>query len=192
MLSRDECIARSAQMPRCIWLTGLPAAGKTTIAYALEQRLRSDGRHAFVLDGDHLRRGLNQDLSYTVEDRVENVRRVAEVARLAVDAGLIVLVAVVSPFRSGRKMARELFARGEFAEIFVDAPLEECERRDPKGMYARARRGELRLFTGIESPYEPPADPEVRVNTSVMRIADSVDYVYERLIDLVKPSGDRS
>jgi len=179
-------------MPRCIWLTGLPAAGKTTIAYALEQRLRSDGRHAFVLDGDHLRRGLNQDLSYTVEDRVENVRRVAEVARLAVDAGLIVLVAVVSPFRSGRKMARELFARGEFVEIFVDAPLEECERRDPKGMYARARRGELRLFTGIESPYEPPADPEVRVNTSVMRIADSVDYVYERLIDLVKPSGDRS
>jgi len=181
MLSRDHRIARLEQVSRCIWLTGLPGAGKTTIANALERRLHSDGRYTYVLDGDDLRRGLNGDLGFTESERAENIRRVAEVAWLMVDAGLIVLVAAVSPFRAGRQAARELFAPGEFIEVFIDASLEECERRDPKGMYARARRNELRLFTGIESPYEAPLRPDVHVSTTIMGIEESVDHVYRRL-----------
>jgi bifunctional enzyme CysN/CysC len=123
------------------------------------------GRHAYVLDGDNVRHGLNKDLGFTTEDRVENIRRVAEVARLMTDAGLIVLVSFISPFRAEREMARRLFAPGEFLEVFVDTPLEEAERRDVKGLYAKARRGELRNFTGIDSPYEPPEHPELHLHT---------------------------
>ena len=133
---------------------------------------QAQGRQAFVLDGDKLRTGLNRDLGYTAADRVENVRRVAEVARLMVDAGLIVIVSLISPFRAERQMARERFAPGEFIEVFVDTPLAECERRDTKGLYARARRGELRHFTGLDSPYEAPEAPELRLDTSRTSVDD--------------------
>ncbi|MEP7069732.1 MAG: adenylyl-sulfate kinase, partial [Usitatibacter sp.] len=151
------------QQPRCIWFTGLSGAGKSTLANLLEKRLHAAGRHTYLLDGDNVRHGLNRDLGFTEGDRVENIRRVAEVARLMVDAGLIVLVSFISPFRSERRLARALFDEGEFIEIFVDTPLAECERRDPKGLYAKARRGELLNFTGIDSPYEPPELAEVHV-----------------------------
>jgi len=156
------------QEPRCLWFTGLSGSGKSTIANLLEKRLHAEGKHTYILDGDNVRHGLNRDLGFTEADRVENIRRVAEVAKLLVDAGLIVIVAFISPFRSEREMARGLFDPGEFIEIFVDTPLEECEQRDTKGLYAKARRGELINFTGIDSPYEPPRAPEVHLRTLEM------------------------
>jgi bifunctional enzyme CysN/CysC len=174
--------ASLGQKPRCIWLTGLPASGKSTIANLLERRLQADGRHTSLLDGDNVRHGLNRDLGFTEADRVENIRRVAEVARLMVDAGLVVIVSFISPYRAERAMARSLFAEGEFVEVFVDTALEECERRDPKGLYAKARRGELANFTGVDSDYEAPENPEVRVPTAELdpeaaarRILESLD-----------------
>ena len=153
------------QAPRCLWFTGLSGAGKSTIANLVEKKLLALGKHTYLLDGDNVRHGLNKDLGFTAEDRVENIRRVAEVARLMTDAGLIVLVSFISPFRAEREMARALFEPGEFLEVFVDTPLAEAERRDAKGLYAKARRGELRNFTGIDSPYEPPQAPELRLDT---------------------------
>ena len=153
------------QQPRCLWFTGLSGAGKSTIANLVDKKLLAMGRHAYVLDGDNVRHGLNKDLGFTDEDRVENIRRVAEVAKLMADAGLIVLVSFISPFRAEREMARSLFEPGEFLEVFVDTPLAEAERRDAKGLYAKARRGELRNFTGIDSPYEAPRAPELRLGT---------------------------
>ncbi len=169
------------QRPRCIWFTGLSASGKSTIANQLEMRLHADGRHTYLLDGDNVRHGLNRDLGFTEADRVENIRRIAEVARLMVDAGLIVIVSFISPFRAERRMARQLFEANEFVEVFVDTPLEECERRDPKGLYAKARRGELRNFTGIDSPYEPPEAAEVRVDTGHLSPADAAEAIMGRL-----------
>ncbi|HEU4950458.1 MAG TPA: sulfate adenylyltransferase subunit CysN [Holophagaceae bacterium] len=154
------------QRPRCVWFTGLSGSGKSTLANLLEKRLHAEGRHTFVLDGDNVRHGLNRDLGFAEADRVENIRRVAEVAKLMTDAGLLVLVSFISPFRSERQMARELFGPGDFLEVFVDAPLDACERRDVKGLYAKARRGELRNFTGIDSPYEPPEHPELHLRTA--------------------------
>ncbi|MFA5242692.1 MAG: adenylyl-sulfate kinase [Sulfuricella sp.] len=151
------------QNPCCLWLTGLSASGKSTIADLLEKRLHAMGQHTYLLDGDNVRHGLNRDLGFSDADRIENIRRVAEVARLMVDAGLIVLVSFISPFKVERRMARDLFGEGEFIEIFVDTPLAECEHRDPKGLYAKARRGELKQFTGIDSAYEPPEAPEVHL-----------------------------
>ena len=149
--------------PRCVWLTGLSGAGKSTIANLLEQRLHDIGKHTYLLDGDNLRKGLNRDLGFNEADRVENIRRVAEVAKLMVDAGLIVIVGLISPYRSERQTARELFAVGEFFEVFVDTPLSECERRDVKGLYAKARRGDLKNFTGIDSSYEAPDRAEAHL-----------------------------
>jgi bifunctional enzyme CysN/CysC len=154
------------QTPRCIWFTGLSGSGKSTIADLLEKRMHAAGKHTYLLDGDNVRHGLNRDLGFTEADRVENIRRVAEVAKLMVDAGLIVLVSFISPFRNERGMARELFAPGEFIEVFVDTPIEECERRDVKGLYAKARRGELKNFTGIDSDYEAPEAPEIHLRTT--------------------------
>ncbi len=154
---------QKGQTARCIWLTGLSGSGKSTVASLLEKRLHALGRHTYVLDGDNVRHGLNRDLGFTEADRVENIRRVAEVARLMVDAGLMVVVRFISPFRSERRMARSLFAPGEFMEVFVDAPLAVCEGRDVKGLYAKARAGLLQNFTGIDSPYEAPECPEVHL-----------------------------
>jgi bifunctional enzyme CysN/CysC len=153
------------QQARCLWFTGFSGSGKSTVANLLEKRLHADGKHTYILDGDNVRHGLNRDLGFTEADRVENIRRVAEVAKLLVDAGLIVLVAFISPFRAERQLARGLFEDGEFIEVFVDTPLEECERRDVKGLYAKARRGELKNFTGIDSDYEPPEAPEIHLRT---------------------------
>lgn len=153
------------QRPCVVWLTGLPAAGKSTIANLLDCRLHALGRHTYVLDGDNIRGGLNRDLGFTDVDRAENIRRTAEVAKLLVDAGVIVIAALISPFAHERQTARELFDDGEFIEVFVDTPLNVAEARDPKGQYERARRGEIRQFTGIDSPYEPPVQAELRIET---------------------------
>ena len=164
-ISKRERALQKQQRPLCLWLTGLPAAGKSTIASLLEERLFAGGRHSYVLDGDNIRHGLNRDLGFSETDRVENIRRVSEVARLLVDAGLIVIAALISPFGVEREAARSRFEHGEFLEVFVDAPLEECERRDPKGLYARARRGEIANFTGIGSRYEAPTAPDIHLDT---------------------------
>jgi bifunctional enzyme CysN/CysC len=171
------------QQPHCLWFTGLSGAGKSTVANLLERRLAGLGYHTYLLDGDNLRHGLNRDLGFTSEARVENVRRVAEVARLMVDAGLIVLVCVISPFRSEREFARGLFDDDEFIEVFVDTSLEECERRDPKGLYRKARAGEILNFTGIDSPYEPPESPEVHLETQGM----TLDAMVEKLVAKILP-----
>jgi bifunctional enzyme CysN/CysC len=171
------------QRPRCLWFTGLSGAGKSTIANLVERRLSALGYHTYLLDGDNLRHGLNRDLGFTSEARVENVRRVAEVSHLMVDAGLIVLVCVISPFRSEREFARDLFADDEFVEVFVDTPLEECERRDPKGLYRKARAGEISNFTGIDSPYEAPAQPEVHLLTSKSSLESMVEQLVAQVID---------
>ena len=154
------------QTPRCIWFTGLSGSGKSTVANQLEKRLHAEGRHTYMLDGDNIRHGLNRDLGFTDADRVENLRRVAEVAKLMVEAGLIVIVSFISPFRAERRAARDLFAPEEFVEIHVSTPIAECEKRDVKGLYAKARKGELKNFTGIDSPYEAPENPEMVIDTS--------------------------
>jgi bifunctional enzyme CysN/CysC len=171
----------SGQKPCVVWFTGLSGAGKSTIANLLEKRLHSMGRHTYLLDGDNVRHGLNKDLGFTEADRVENIRRVAEVSRLMVDAGLIVLVSFISPFRAERRMARELVAAGEFIEVFVDAPLAVAEKRDPKGLYKKARRGELKNFTGIDSPYELPEKPEVRIDTTSTTAEGAVEVLLAEL-----------
>jgi bifunctional enzyme CysN/CysC len=165
-----------------VWFTGLSGSGKSTIANAVEKRLHALGRHTYTLDGDNVRHGLNQDLGFTDADRVENIRRVAEVAKLMVDAGLIVLVSFISPFRAERRMARSIVLPGEFIEVFVDTPLDEAERRDPKGLYRKARRGELRNFTGIDSPYERPEAPEVTIDTSRSSPDTAADQILGVLI----------
>jgi bifunctional enzyme CysN/CysC len=165
------------QKPAILWFTGLSGAGKSTVANIVEQKLHLAGRHTYMLDGDNLRHGLNRDLGFTQADRVENIRRIAEVAKLFVDAGMIVLVSVISPFRSDRDMVRGLMSDGEFFEVHVDASLEICEARDPKGLYARARRGEIANFTGISSPYEPPLNPELRLDTGALSAEEAADLV---------------
>ena len=173
---------------RCIWFTGLSGAGKSTIADQVETRLAARGVHTYLLDGDNVRHGLNRDLGFTAADRVENIRRVAEVARLMVDAGLVVIVSFISPFRADRQMARERFAAGDFIEVFVDAPLDVAEARDPKGLYAKARRGELPNFTGIDSPYEAPEHPELRLDTGRDSAAECANAVLA-LLDRTNAAG---
>ncbi|MFW2455190.1 sulfate adenylyltransferase subunit CysN, partial [Methyloversatilis discipulorum] len=176
--------AMKGQKPCVLWFTGLSGAGKSTLANQLEKRLNALGRHTYLLDGDNVRHGLNKDLGFTEADRVENIRRVAEVAKLMVDAGLIVLTAFISPFRSERRMARGLLEDGEFIEIFVDTPIAVAEERDPKGLYKKARRGEIKNFTGIDSPYEAPENAEIRIDTSGRDIEQTVDDMMQRLRDL--------
>jgi bifunctional enzyme CysN/CysC len=173
--------ALNGHRPCVVWFTGLSGAGKPTIANMVEKKLHTLGRHTFLLDGDNVRHGLNKDLGFTEADRVENIRRVAEVARLMVDAGLIVLVSFISPFRAERQLARGLVAQGEFCEVFVDAPLAVAEQRDRKGLYKKARRGELKNFTGIDSPYEPPEHPEIRVDTTAVAAEAAADAVVSYL-----------
>jgi len=169
------------QKPCVLWFTGLSGAGKSTIASLLEKRLHAMGRHTYVLDGDNVRHGLTKDLGFTPADRVENIRRVAEVARLMADAGLIVLVSLISPFRAERRMARDLLGPGEFFEVFVDTPLDVAESRDPKGLYKKVRRGELKNFTGVDSPYERPEHPEVRLETTESTPERAVEILLQQL-----------
>ena len=166
------------QLPATVWLTGLSGSGKSSIAFELERRLVAAGHAAYVLDGDNVRHGLNRDLGFTDADRVENIRRVAEVSKLMVDAGLIVLVSFISPFRAERRLARDLLAEGEFVEVFVDTPLAEAEKRDVKGLYKKARAGELKNFTGIDSPYEAPETPEIRVDTTSMTAEQAAEDIF--------------
>jgi bifunctional enzyme CysN/CysC len=177
--------ARASQKDQkaCVlWFTGLSGAGKSTIANLLERRLLALGRHTYLLDGDNVRHGLNRDLGFTEADRVENIRRVAEVARLMADAGLIVLVSFISPFRAERRMARGLLAPGEFIEVFVDTPLAVAETRDPKGLYKKARRGELKNFTGVDSPYEPPEQPELQIDTTSLQPEEATEAIVQFMV----------
>ena len=181
-VDRAARAALKAQSPACLWFTGLSGSGKSTIANLVEKRLHALGHHTYLLDGDNVRHGLNRDLGFTEEDRVENIRRVAEVARLMVDAGLIVLVSFISPYRSERRFARERFAQGEFLEVFVDTPLEVCEARDVKGLYRRARLGEIPNFTGISAPYEAPEHAEVHLHGADEPAERSAERVVQRLL----------
>ncbi len=183
-ISRTDHARLKNQEPRVLWFTGLSGAGKSTIANEVEKRLNLMNRHTFLLDGDNVRHGLNKDLGFTEADRIENIRRVGEVAKLMADAGLIVLTAFISPFRAERDMVRAMLPPGEFVEIHVDTPLEVAEARDVKGLYKKARAGELKNFTGIDSPYEPPEEPEIRVNTAEMTAEEAADAIIRQLIPL--------
>jgi bifunctional enzyme CysN/CysC len=174
-----------AQKAAVLWFTGLSGAGKSTIANLVEKRLHAQGHHTMVLDGDNVRHGLNQDLGFSEADRVENIRRVAEVSKLFVDAGLIVLVSFISPYRAERLLARDCVEQGEFLEIFVDTPVEECRRRDPKGLYRRADAGQIRNFTGVDAPYEEPLDPEIRLRT----LSASPEMLAEHVVDELRERG---
>src|SRR5262249_88472 len=169
------------QKPCVLWFTGLPGSGKSTIARIVEQKLHARGCHTYMLDGDNVRHGLNRDLGFTDADRVENIRRIGEVAKLMVDAGLIVLCAFISPFHAERQTVRDLLQEGEFVEIFVDAPLAECIRRDPKGLYVKAKAGQIKNFTGFDSPYQPPEMPDLHLDTIARSAEELADAVLERL-----------
>ena len=180
-ITKDDRAKQKNQVPKCIWLTGLSGSGKSTLANALEVALTEQGKHTYLLDGDNVRHGLNKNLGMSDQDRTENIRRVSEVAKLMVDAGLVVITAFISPFRADRDAARALFEDGEFVEVFADAPLEECEKRDPKGLYKKARAGEIKEFTGIDSPYEAPANAEVVINTAEHDIGECVRQLIEKI-----------
>jgi bifunctional enzyme CysN/CysC len=184
-ISREAHARQKGQRPCVVWLTGLSGSGKSTIANLVEKKLHELGRHSFLLDGDNVRHGLNRDLGFTEADRIENVRRVGEVAKLMADAGLIVITAFISPFAAERAMVRRMVPEGEFLEVFVDTSLEEAERRDPKGLYAKARTGGLKNFTGIDSPYEPPETPELHIDTDVL----SAEEAAERIVAAVLARG---
>jgi bifunctional enzyme CysN/CysC len=176
-VTKDSHAALKGHRPAVVWFTGLSGAGKSTIANLVEKRLHAEGIHTYLLDGDNVRHGLNKDLGFSEADRHENIRRIAEVSRLMVDAGLVVLTSFISPFRAERAMARALLEEGEFVEVHVDTPLDVAEQRDTKGLYAKARRGELPDFTGIDSPYEAPESPEVRVDTTSTTPEDAAEQV---------------
>jgi bifunctional enzyme CysN/CysC len=180
-VTKEARVTIKGHRPGVVWFTGISGAGKSTIANALERRLHAFGCHTATLDGDNVRHGLNRDLGFTDADRVENIRRVGEVARLMVDAGLLVLVSFIAPFRAERDSARSLVAGDEFVEVFVDTPLDVAERRDRKGLYRKARAGHLPHFTGIDSPYEPPPSPEIRIDTVTSTVEESVEQIVSRL-----------
>lgn len=180
-LSRAQRAAQKKQKPCVIWLTGLSGSGKSTLANALEMELYAAGHHSYLLDGDNVRMGLNKDLGFSAEHRVENIRRIGEVAKLFADAGLIAITAFISPFRADRELVRKLMAPGEFIEVYVRAPLDVCESRDPKGMYKKARAGQIKQFTGIDSPYEAPESPEVTIDTASTAVPESVAQLIQYL-----------
>jgi len=181
-VSREAHAALKGQAPALLWFTGLSGSGKSTIANLVEKKLHAAGRHTFLLDGDNVRHGLNKDLGFTEADRIENIRRVGEVAKLMTDAGLIVLTAFISPFRAEREMVRAMLPEGEFLEVFVDTPLDVAESRDVKGLYRKAREGQLKNFTGIDSPYERPESPDIRIDTTRTSAEDAAELIAERLL----------
>jgi adenylyl-sulfate kinase len=182
-ITRAERSVNKNQKPCLLWFTGLSGSGKSTIANALDVALHKRGYHTFLLDGDNVRHGLCSDLGFSDEDREENIRRVGEVCKLFADAGLIVMSAFISPFTSDRRMVRKLFPAGEFIEVFMDTPLATCEERDPKGLYQKARSGQIKHFTGIDSPYEIPSHPELRLDTSTMSVEECVDTLIAYLLE---------
>lgn len=184
-VSREERAAQKKQKPCVIWFTGLSGAGKSTVANALEGELFRQGFHSYLLDGDNIRMGLNKDLGFSDAERVENIRRIGEVAKLFADAGLIALTAFISPFRADRDLVRKIMPEGEFFEVYVHAPLDVCESRDPKGLYKKARAGQIKNFTGIDSPYEAPEKPELTINTGELSIEQSV----QKLLAFLKEKG---
>ncbi len=183
-ITREHHAGMKNQTPRVLWFTGLSGSGKSTIANEVEKKLALMNRHTFLLDGDNVRHGLNKDLGFTESDRIENIRRIGEVAKLMTDAGLIVLTAFISPFRADRQLVRDMITGGEFIEIHVDTPLEVAEARDVKGLYKKAREGKLKNFTGIDSPYEAPEDPEIRVNTVDMSPEEAADFIIGKILPL--------
>lgn len=182
-ITRAERSVNKNQKPCLLWFTGLSGSGKSTIANALDVALHKRGYHTFLLDGDNVRHGLCSDLGFSDDDREENIRRVGEVCKLFADAGLIVMSAFISPFTSDRRMVRKLFPAGEFIEVFMDTPLATCEERDPKGLYQKARSGQIKHFTGIDSPYEIPSHPELRLDTSTMSVEECVDTLIAYLVE---------
>ncbi|MEP0003469.1 MULTISPECIES: adenylyl-sulfate kinase [Marinobacter] len=182
-VTRADRASIKNQSPCLLWFTGLSGSGKSTIANALDVALFERGYHTFLLDGDNVRHGLNKDLGFSDEGRVENIRRIGEVSKLFTDAGVIVLSAFISPFTTDRRLVRNLFPAGEFIEVFMDTPLQTCEERDPKGLYEKARAGKIKHFTGIDSPYEAPERPEVRLDTSQMSVDDCVNRLISYLLD---------
>ncbi|MHA6722304.1 sulfate adenylyltransferase subunit CysN [Sphingomonas sp. RS2018] len=187
-ITREAHAAQKGQAPKLLWFTGLSGSGKSTIANLVEKKLHALGRHSFLLDGDNVRHGLNRDLGFSVADRIENIRRVGEVAKLMTDAGLIVLTAFISPFRAERDMVRAMMPAGEFVEVFVDTPLTVAEARDPKGLYARARTGEIPNFTGISSPYEPPETPDIHIDTQRISPEDAAELIVDRIVGMWMPT----
>jgi bifunctional enzyme CysN/CysC len=177
-----ERAAIKGQQPSVIWLTGLSGSGKSTLANVLERRLVEMGRHTMLLDADNIRHGLNCDLGFSEAERIENIRRIGEVAKLMTDAGLIVITAFISPFQAERDMVRALLPDGKFLEVYLSTPLEVCEARDPKGLYSKVRRGEIPNFTGISSPYEEPLQPELRINTATLPVYECADYIMALLV----------
>lgn len=182
-VTKESRSAHKAQRPCVLWFTGFSGSGKSTVANALEQRLAELKQHTYLLDGDNVRHGLNKDLGFSDDDRVENIRRIGEVAKLFVDAGLIVVTAFISPFRSERQMVRDLVEDNEFIEIHMSTPLDTCEQRDPKGLYKKARAGEIKLFTGIDSAYEAPVEPELELDSSVLGVDECVDSIIQIMIE---------
>ncbi len=181
-IGREAHAAMKNQKPLVLWFTGLSGAGKSTIANLVEKKLHRMNRHTFLLDGDNVRHGMNKDLGFTEADRIENIRRVGEMARLMADAGLIVITAFISPFRAERRIVRAMLPEGEFIEVHIDTPLAEAERRDVKGLYRKARAGELKNFTGIDSPYEPPERADIRIDTTRMTPEQAADLIVEHII----------
>lgn len=179
----QDRIKLKQQRPAVLWFTGLSGSGKSTIANAVESKLLSLGKHSYLLDGDNVRHGLNKDLGFSDQDRIENIRRIGEVAKLFVDSGTIVLTAFISPFISDREQARQLMAESEFLEVFIDTPLEICEERDPKGLYKKARAGEIKNFTGIDSSYEAPLNPEIHVKTANKTVEECAEFVVKNLLE---------
>ena len=180
-ITREVRAEKMDQQPKTVWLTGLSGAGKSTIVNELEKRLFVYGKKTMVLDGDNVRMGLNKNLGFSEEDRVENIRRIAEVSKLMNDAGLIVLTSFISPFRKDRRNAKEIIGKDSFVEVYISTPIEECERRDVKGLYKKARAGQIADFSGISSPYEEPQNPDIEVDTTKKSIDETVDYLFSEL-----------
>lgn len=185
-IKRSDRMAKLGYKPLLIWFVGLSGSGKSTLASALEEKLFSDGKNTFILDGDNIRSGLNQDLDFSDDSRKENIRRIAEVSKLFVDAGTIVLTAFITPFAKEREMIRKLVGEQDFVEVFVKCPIEECEKRDVKGLYAKARRGEIKNFTGIDSPFEEPTNADVTIESHKISIEQGVEAIYNVVKEKIK------